>query len=420
MFASLLATLLLSGLPVPSPADAAKRTFGPAKTSTPRLLKFKLDGIDPLAVRSARLFTTGGSKRIARSVICNAIGAKFLRVRRTRRQARSDRSRAARRHGWPKLVITRKGAGANSLTPITGRTYYVSDGGSDAGSGRSPSAAWRTVRRVNAASLHPGDGVLFEGGRTFSDQPLSPSRSGIARSRIVYGSYGSGKASLPKGIYLLDVRGLAFQNLSISGAAQGVAASQSGRGAPDMTLENLSIRNAGIAINSANWGDTNWTIRNNTISQTGDSGMILYGTHFAVTGNTISDTGTDGSIGYPKHAIYLKVIGARVSYNRIMSPGSSGISVRYRNSVIEHNEISGGEDGIGWYQYDPFAGKSYWRHNTISDTTGAGIYVSPRDVAGPTRESFVITDNTLSKRSGAYIDARHTTGSSKVSANDEK
>lgn len=304
------------------------------------------------------------------------------------------------------------------VTPITGQTYFVSPTGSDGNDGRSTSTAWRTVGRASSAGLEPGDGVLFEGGKTFSDDALTPTHSGTASRRIVYGSYGTGKASLPGGIYLINIKGLAFQNLAISGPSHGVAASASGTGAADVTLENLSISNVGIAVNSANWGDTNWTIRNNVIAHTGDSGMILYGSNFLVTGNSISDTGTDDSIGYGKHGIYLKVIDATLTYNTITGSDSEGISVRYRNSVIEHNDISGAEDGIGWYQYDPVAGTTYWRYNTISNTTGADIYVSPWDPAGgSTRESFVITNNTLSKLSGQYLNLHPTSGTYTVSDN---
>jgi hypothetical protein len=304
-----------------------------------------------------------------------------------------------------------------SVTPISATTYYVSSSGSDSNSGLSPSTAWRTVAKANAAALNPGDGVLFEGSHTFSDSALSPSRSGTASARVVYGSYGTGKASLPQGIYLNSVGGLAFQNLAISGPNHALLASGSGSGAPDITLERLTITNVGIAVNSANWGDVRWTIRDNTISQTRDSGMILFGSDFAITGNSILDTGTDSSISYGKHGIYLKVIGARVTGNTIRRFQANGVSVRYRNSVVDDNVISDGPIGIAWFQYDPTPGTSYWRHNTISGTTSANVYVSPRDVGGPTRESFVITDNTLSKRSGVYTNLKPTTGSYTVRAN---
>ncbi len=60
---------------------------------------------------------------------------------------------------------------APALT-ITGTTYYVSLSGSDSNTGTSPASAWRTVGRVDQAELKPGDGVLFEGGATFTDTHL--------------------------------------------------------------------------------------------------------------------------------------------------------------------------------------------------------------------------------------------------------
>jgi hypothetical protein len=46
-------------------------------------------------------------------------------------------------------------------------TYYVSAAGNDAYAGTSPQSAWRSIARVNAVDLNPGDRILFEGGRTF-------------------------------------------------------------------------------------------------------------------------------------------------------------------------------------------------------------------------------------------------------------
>jgi len=304
---------------------------------------------------------------------------------------------------------------APSVTPISGTTYYVAAGGSDTNSGTSPSSAWRTVAKANSAAVNPGDGVLFEGGQTFSDQALTPKRSGTASNPVVYGSYGSGQARMQAGVYLNSVSGVAVQRLSISGVAQAILASGSGSGASNITIEANSITNASIAVNSASTADSNWTIRDNTISQTADSGMILYGSTFKITNNSITDTGS--SITYGKHGIYLKVVGANVSGNTIRRFQANGISVRYRNSVLENNTISDGPIGIAWFQYDTVAGTSYWRDNTISATSSAGIYVSPSDVGGSTRESFTVTGNKLSKLAGVYMNLAPTSGTYSVSSN---
>jgi hypothetical protein len=244
-----------------------------------------------------------------------------------------------------------------------------------------------------------------------------PGVSGAAGAPIVYGSYGTGKASLPQGIWFMGVNWLVFQDLAISGPSQGVCASANGSGASHVTVQNMAISNVGIAINSANYADTDWTVQSNTVDQTRDSGMILLGDRFSVSANTITNTGTDSSISYGKHGIYLKAANSTVTNNTIRDFSEDGVSVRYRNSTVENNTIANGAIGIAWFQYDPVAGTSHWRNNTISGTTAADIYVSDSDTAGNTRESFVITDNSLAKTAGQYTNLKPTTGTYTVDGN---
>lgn len=65
--------------------------------------------------------------------------------------------------------------------------YYVAPGGNDANDGTSPSSAWRTIAKANAA-LRPGDTVYLRGGKYVND-PIKPSRSGTAGSEIRYVAY---------------------------------------------------------------------------------------------------------------------------------------------------------------------------------------------------------------------------------------
>src|SRR5439155_12695467 len=98
-------------------------------------------------------------------------------------------------------------------------TYYVSPSGADGGAGTSVSAAWRTVNRVNSASLVPGDTVLFEGGQTFADASLMPAASGNATAPVTFSSYGSGRAKLVHAATVWLGAGrhdLAFDNLDLS------------------------------------------------------------------------------------------------------------------------------------------------------------------------------------------------------------
>lgn len=293
---------------------------------------------------------------------------------------------------------------------ITGRAFYVSSSGSDSNPGTSPSSAWRTVDRANRAGLNPGDGVLFEGGASFSDDTLMPPRSGASGSPIVYGSYGTGKATLTKGVWFSSTSWLAFTDLAISGANQGVVASSNGSGSTNIVVQNSSFTNVGIGVNAANDADRNWTVRSNNVDGSRDSGVILQGAGHVAQSNTILHTGTDSSIPYGKHGIYLKSADSRVTGNTIRYFQAEGVSSRYRNAVIENNTISDGEVGIAWYQSDPQAGVSFWRNNEVARTTAASLYVSPSDAAGNTRESFVVTGNQLAKSAGRYTDFQATSG----------
>lgn len=297
---------------------------------------------------------------------------------------------------------------APALT-ITGTTYYVSASGSDSNSGTSPGSAWQTVKRVNRASLRPGDGVLFEGGATFSDETLMPSVSGASGSPVIFSSYGSGNALLPQGEWFRGHSHLAFAHLTTSGGGfQGTG--------EDITVEWCTFVNDALAINAAG-SNSNWTIDDNTIEHTGNSGMLLEGENFTVSGNTIGNTGLDDSISYGKHGIYLKVSNATVTNNTITNSSADGISVRYRNSTIVKNYIQGGEVGIAWFQYDPTPGTSRWLENTIVGTSEAGFYVSPSDIGGSTRESFVIERNTIEPGGGVLMNLHETTGTYTVQEN---
>ncbi len=300
---------------------------------------------------------------------------------------------------------------------ITGKTYYVSPSGSDASAGTSPTAPWRTVNKVNNASLQPGDGVLFQAGATFSDATLMPPTSGSGSARIVFGSYGTGRATLTKGVWMSSQAWLGFKDLAITGPAQGIVASAGGTGVDEVVVQNVAIASVGIGVNSASSANDNWTIQASTIDGTGDSGIILQGKGHVVSANSILNTGTDTSISYGKHGIYLKAADSRVVANTIRNFQANGVSVRYRNSRVEGNVIAGGPIGIAWFQNDSVAGTSYWNANNISGTTAACIYVSESDSAGATKESFVIVGNTLSKQSGTYMNLKPTTGTYTVEGN---
>jgi Right handed beta helix region len=316
----------------------------------------------------------------------------------------------------PRLPTARS---RTKVTParVSGTTFYVSPSGSDSSSGTSPASPWRTIRRVNRARLHRGDGVLFQGGERFSDDALMPDVSGVAGDPIVFGSYGSSEATITRGVWFVDHDYLTFDHLAFGPGAGLQGGNDNGRSAHHITVQRctigLSADNPAVGIN-ANGDD--WTVAGNTVSDIGNSGMLLSGARYMIT-NTIDHTGLDHSLHYGKHGIYLKAAHAAVTRNTISDFSDDGISARYRDSTINHNRISDGAIGIAFFQYDEIAGTSHWSHNQISGTTAAGIYVSRSDQAGPTIESFVITHNSIRVAAGQTINVQHTRGTFTTSRN---
>jgi hypothetical protein len=234
--------------------------------------------------------------------------------------------------------------------------------------------------------------------------------SGSSAQRIVFGSYGTGQATLSRGIWFINDSYLTFDDLAV-GTQQGF-----GGGHPDSFANNITIQRCTIALAPGNSSvgvvayGSHWTIADNTVENTGDSGLLLTGDGYSISGNTIANTGVDPAITYGAHGIYLKASNAQVIGNTITNFQNDGISVRYRNSVVSGNTITDGEIGIAWFQYDPAAGTSQWTGNRITGLTVAGIYVSPSDIAGNTRESFVITGNQIAKPTGASAAAEMAAG----------
>lgn len=337
------------------------------------------------------------------------------------------------------LVPPSMAASSNAGTAATAaRKFYVAPNGRDSNVGTSPARPWRTVRRVDRASLRPGDEVLFKGGATFSDNTLMPGVgyrvSGTSAAPIVFGSYGRGKARLPKGVWLGTnrihpdgPRYLTFEDLSL-GPVQGFQ----GTG-DDITLRRLTIshlvgpqsrQETGIASEGSDW-----VIEDNSIYDTGDSGMLLGfraahpgdppgGVDYLVAGNSVSHTGLDRRIGYARHAIYLKVADATVTDNRLTYFHDDGVSMRYRNAVVTDNYIAHGSIGLAWYQYDPTAGTTQLTGNTIAYTDPAAIFVcGVKEGCRQPIESFVVQDNSLRRTRGMALNLQPTHGTYQISSN---
>ena len=86
---------------------------------------------------------------------------------------------------------------------FSGGDFYVSPSGSDNNPGTSPEEPWKTLAKVDAAPLLPGDRVHLEGGAVFTE-PLAPyaGMAGAIDAPIVFDSYGDERATVAASIYL--------------------------------------------------------------------------------------------------------------------------------------------------------------------------------------------------------------------------
>jgi len=68
---------------------------------------------------------------------------------------------------------------------FTGTAYYVSEDGDDKNDGKSPETPWKSLEKVNVASIKAGDAVFFNRGDTFRGQIKT-------KSGVTYSAYGKG------------------------------------------------------------------------------------------------------------------------------------------------------------------------------------------------------------------------------------
>lgn len=79
-------------------------------------------------------------------------------------------------------------------------TYYVDPAGSNANSGLSPQAAWRTLLKVGLSTFQPGDSILFKRDGVWNEW-LTPPSSGTTGNLIKFDAYGNGRPPEFTGYY---------------------------------------------------------------------------------------------------------------------------------------------------------------------------------------------------------------------------
>ncbi|HHX81133.1 MAG TPA: right-handed parallel beta-helix repeat-containing protein [Acholeplasmataceae bacterium] len=109
--------------------------------------------------------------------------------------------------------------------PSTGRTFYISNSGSDDNDGLSELTPIKTIRKVNQIEKLPGDKFLFKCGDVFSGDTLNVFQSGSDDNPIYFGSYGEGERPLittryKRTIYLEKVSNIVIEGLEFYMEAQ--------------------------------------------------------------------------------------------------------------------------------------------------------------------------------------------------------
>ena len=282
---------------VPAPAAFAKRHSIAASARHHNFLVFKLEGLAPLSVRSARLRMDSHVRRMPVRTVRAAARRGTLRARiphRWRSSRSSHPTRARRRP--PRLVVT-VDSSSTTVTPPSPRrppsppaplpvgAKFVSAWGSDSDPG-TQSDPWRTIAKAISAA-QPGDSIVLAAGTYGArGQVTTASTSGTAAAPITFMGYPGQPKPEILGHFKIDGDYLRFNGLFFNGPTGRVK---------DISTENPKGEQVQVTIN----GDHD-TISDSEIANSDwHAGIYLSGAEDArIVGNHIHDNGDDGSCCY--------------------------------------------------------------------------------------------------------------------------
>jgi hypothetical protein len=252
------------------------------------------------------------------------------------------------------------GATGNACSAGAAGAYYLdATAGNDAGDGTTPATAWKTLAKVNATTLAPGNRICLKAGERWTGQ-LAPKGSGSSAAPIVLDQYGAGAkpiivggASDTDAVYLLNQQYWEINNLEVTnkkstvGDARGISINGKDGG----TLNHIYIRNCYVHDVS---GQVNWI--------GGDTANNSPGVTF--------QTGWDDS----KHT-------GGIVFN--VQAGSSNVKTKFNDVLIESNTVA--DCSFGGIVFKQLDGTAHWgtRSSASSSTwlphtnvTVRGNYIS--------------------------------------------
>ncbi len=312
--------------------------------------------------------------------------------------------------------------------------YYVSLLGDDAYAGSSETEPWRSIERVNATQLLPGDSVWFQANQTFvGNIRLADVKQHYERTpRVVtIGSYGEGSATIDAGAgagFVAHNRGgVHLQDLNFMGAG----ASQNTRSGilfintlpENIKFANIRIqrvdvsgfRDSGISF-AAEPIDGSWSgfrdvrITHTTSHDNGDAGISCIGAwnpeasgyahadFYIGNCSAYRNAGIPGKGSHSGNGIVLaQVDGATIEYccayengklNDYEGGGPVGIWAWDANRVViqfnesHHNRTGSSKDG-GGFDLDGGVTNSVVQYNHSHDNDGAGYLLAQFGGARP-------------------------------------
>lgn len=246
---------------------------------------------------------------------------------------------------------------ANHTPSEVACTYYVDfTTGDDSDNGTTEVLAWKTVAKVNAATLTAGQTVCFKCGETW-DEALLPGQSGSAGNPITFTAYGTG--ALPKltggaEIYSLGVT-TAYVNASY------------------LELSNTSATGGGAAVFVR--GGSHLVLTYLTIKDSSNDGLLFDGgannivvRHCTISGNGVNHEGDNnnigiGNMGDASHDILIEYCDVSAAYkNNVHVSMTSTYETPY-NITITRNRVYSSQTQGG-----------------ISADTGSGVVISYNEV----------------------------------------
>ena len=306
--------------------------------------------------------------------------------------------------------------------------------GDDSNSGLSEKQPWRSIDRVNAAHLFPGDSIWFQADQTFSGNLCLVKvrqRRTDETHVITIGSYGSGKATIDAGSgagFMTENRGgVHLVNLNFAGAgtskntSSGILFINTLPGSvtfADIRIHRVDVsgfKYSGISL-VAQPTDMSWSgfrdvkITNTTSHDNGDAGISCIGAwnpeqkgyahadFYIGNCSAYRNTGIPGKGSHSGNGIVLaQVDGAIIEHCRAYENGSLndyegggpvGIWAWDANRVViqfnesHHNRTGSSKDGAG-FDLDGGVTNSVVQYNYSHDNDGAGYLLAQFEGAPP-------------------------------------